>query len=102
MKKVLTVALVAAMLVLTACSAISAGRITAKNVYPAHYNTSYICSAYNSQGICTVNVPIMTYVEEQYSFDLADGEKTGWVYVSGAEFNEYEVGDTYAGSPEGN
>lgn len=98
----LTVALVAAMFVLTACSAISSGRITAKVLHPEHYSTTYICASYNAQGMCTVQVPVQSLVEESYSFDLESGEETGWVYVTKEEFEKYEVGDTYAGSPEGN
>lgn len=98
MKKTLTLVLVAATLFLTACSSISAGRITAKEIHPAYTWVQNICSGYNAQGVCTVYVPIFHNEPEKYSFDLEDGEKTGWVYVTKSEFDKYEIGDSYAES----
>lgn len=86
---------VAGALLLTACSGISTGVITDKHHYPSHYTTTYICSGYNSHGMCTVRVPVINRIPDRYTFSLRQGEDTGWVYVSDEEFKSYEIGDTY-------
>jgi len=82
---------------LTGCSSISSGTITAKTVEPPYTWIQYICSGYNSQGICTVQVPIFHNEPEKYRFDIEERDDTGWVYVGYSVFQQYEIGDYYEG-----
>lgn len=92
MKKI---ALIAAALLLAGCSSISAGTITAKTIEPPYTWIQYICSSYDKNGICVVQVPIFHNEPEKYRFDLTEGKDEGWVYVSYPTFDDYEVGDYY-------
>jgi len=84
-------------LVLTGCSGISSGEITAKVHEPSHtYVTTFCCLV----GKVTVCTPQTVHDSEDWRFDLiqhADtgDDKTGSVYVSEATFGQYEVGDYY-------
>ena len=83
------------LIILTGCSTIQSGTIEKKVVHPAYTWVQYICGGYNSKGICTVQVPIFHSEPETYSFDIREGEETGFVYVGYSVFVEYEVGDYY-------
>lgn len=97
MKKLIAL-LIIALFVLTGCvSAISKGTITSKENRPAYYSTTMVCSGYNSKGGCTVWVPIQNYHAPTWWFNLAEGEETGWVYVTETTYGQYEPGDYFEG-----
>lgn len=90
------IALGALVLILTGCSSISSGYITAKKYTPDYYYTTMQCVSYSAKGFCTVQMPVQHYVSETFKFDLRnDNKDTGWVYVSEYEYNSYEIGDYY-------
>lgn len=96
MKRLAALALVAAAVILAGCSSISAGTITNKVAEPGSYVTTQYCASYNKQGVCTVWMPQTTYDDPDWRFDIRDGDKSGWVYVSQDTFDRYEVGDYFA------
>lgn len=76
-----TVAL--ALTALVGCSSISAGTITGKEHEPRR---TYFCS---------VKPLIFCTDDEDWRFNIADGEKDGYVYVSPETFDRYNVGDYF-------
>lgn len=96
MKRLSAVGLIALALLLSACSSISSGIITDKVSEPGHYWTTQQCVSYNAKGVCTVWMPQTHYDDPDWRFDIRDGDKSGWVYVSEDTFNRYEVGDYFS------
>ena len=95
MKKILALLLLSATLLLAGCSAISAGRITEKVIEPANTWIQMVCSGYNDKGFCSVWVPVYHYDDQDWRFDISDGEQEGFVYVTEGTFNYYNVGDWF-------
>lgn len=95
MKRLAALVLVASALLLSACSSINAGTITNKVAEPGMYMTTQSCAMYNKDGICSSWVPITTYDDPDWRFDIRDGDDSGWVYVSQDTFDTYEIGDYY-------
>lgn len=91
--------LLALLIVLSGCSAISTGTVTAKTYYEPYTwtETVYNCYARDKNGACTMNIPsYITHNEpERFKFDLKKGKDTGWVYVDGGTYQSYDVGDRY-------
>lgn len=92
MKKSFFSALVVAGLVLTGCSSISAGTITNKVYEPGHYYSTMVCTPVGKVTVCN---PINQYDDEDWRFDIREGDKDGFVYVTEDTFNQYEVGDYF-------
>lgn len=94
---VLVIVMVALLLtaILGCSSAITAGTVTEKTHHASYTWVQMVCAGYNSQGVCTTQVPIMHAEPDRYTLSLAEAEKTGWVNVSEQEYATYEVGDTY-------
>lgn len=95
LRKVIAVSLIALVILLSACSSIERGTITSKVAEPGMYMTQQSCAGYNKQGVCTVWVPITTYDDPDWRFDIRNENQTGWVYVTEETFNQYEVGDFF-------
>jgi len=76
-------------------SAISEGTVTDKTHRPSYIWIQNVCAGYNSQGVCTTQVPIVHTEPDRYTLSLQEGEDTGWVYVTEGEFDTYVVGDHY-------
>lgn len=89
---------IVAALALSGCSAINAGYITKKEYSPSY--TYYVnqCFSYNKDGLCTMNIPQPRTHPESWSFDLKNGDATGWSYVSESMFDAHEVGDWFDAS----
>lgn len=84
-------------LVLTGCSGISSGEITAKVHEPSRTYITTFCRPVGKVTICT---PQTIYDSEDWRFDVIQratngDDKTGSVYVSEETFAQYEVGDYY-------
>lgn len=75
--------LLASALALTGCSSIDAGTITAKENEPER------------RYVCTVKPLIFCTDDEDWRFDITEGDDNGWVYVDESTFAEYEIGDYY-------
>lgn len=96
MKKILVIIVaVVATLILAGCSAISTGTITNKVYSEPFFTTTLQCYAYDSQGICTMQMPVTQYYDETFRFDLQDKGQTGWVYVTKNQWNSANVGDCW-------
>lgn len=93
-KIAIAVACIAFVVVLCAagCSPISAGTITRKDFTPAHVNSWIWCHPVGKVTICQ---PMTTFVPDEWTFQLVEGEQTGWVDVTEDTFNRYEVGDFF-------
>lgn len=91
--KVIGVAVLA--LLMVGCSAIDAGRVTKKTYSPPSSYTTMQCAGYNAQGFCSVYIPVVNYVPEQYTLSLEAGEETGWAYVDRYTFENTQIGDWY-------
>lgn len=96
MKRLAALAFVVGTLILAGCSSISAGTITNKVAEPGMYTTTQSCAGYNKDGACSVWVPITSYDDPDWRFDIQEGDDRGWVYVSQDTFDRYEVGDYFA------
>lgn len=90
MKRIASAGAVILALALAGCSSISSGTITDKVHEPAHYNTSQVCHMAGKVMICT---PVKTYDDEDWRFDLREGDKEGWVYVTQETFDSYDIGN---------
>ncbi|MDQ1111199.1 hypothetical protein QE418_000647 [Microbacterium testaceum] len=77
---------------LTGCSAISAGTVTDKHSRPGYFYTTTSCRTVNKTTTCT---PSTLWMPPTWRLDLRDGEKSGWVNVSNATFDRYQVGEVY-------
>lgn len=91
-------ALVAAGLVLAACSAPpSSGIVTERKYHPAYYYWTSQCVSYDAKtGACTTSIPIQHYMPESFELCLrADDGKTGCRDVDHDEYERYEVGGHY-------
>lgn len=97
--KTKVVGLLTIALLLVGCSAISEGRITDKGHKDAYDIPVSYCVYYNNKGVCGAYGTRYDHYPERWWFDIEDGEKTGWVDVSEAMWNEYKIGEFY--SPEG-
>ncbi len=97
MKRVAFAGVLLLVLVLSACSTISTGFVTAKKHTDPYTYTQMMCSAWNSRGFCMVWVPNTIYVPEQWRLDLENDGQTGWVYVSEETYDGINVGDVFNG-----
>ena len=79
----------AILFVLTGCSHIDSGTITQKVNEPERH---YFITTYCGKG-CFMVIP--QFDDEDWRFDLDNGEDTGYVYVTEQTFDLYEVGDQY-------
>lgn len=80
--------LVVALLCLLGC--VNSGTVVDKQHLLAYTTTTFVMSG-------KVLVPITTYHPESWSIKVEDGGETGWVSVDETTYDEYEVGDYYAG-----
>jgi len=94
-KKLAVAPLALLMAALAACSPISSGTITAKVIEPESTIVTQHCAAYNARGICTVWVPQYIHDDEDYRFDIREGDESGYVYVDRTTFDQYDEGDFY-------
>ena len=85
-------ALMLAAALISGCSPISTGTITKKSADAGYFYTSTTC---HTSGKTTYCVPSTYWVPPKWTFDLRNGEKTGWVDVDEDTFNAYEVGEVY-------
>jgi hypothetical protein len=80
-------------LALAACGAPHQGVVHDKRYSEGYYYTTYICSAYNSNGTCSVQVPIQNWADPSWSLDIYNGDDHGWAYVSQSFYDSVKVGD---------
>lgn len=98
MKKILGITSLLGVLLLAACSSISAGYITSKEHHDSYMYMTMSCAAYSSKGICTSWIQIWHTMPERWVLNLQDNGKDGWVDVDPSTYDKYEVGD-YFGRP---
>lgn len=91
-------AAVAAALLLTGCSSIDRGMITAKVIEPESTTIIQQCIVY-TKGVCSSWMPQVIHDDEDYRFDLLLEDETGFVYVTRDVFDEHGVGDFFEGAP---
>lgn len=87
----------AALLLLTGCSAISSGQVTAKHYSPSYLQPVMQCVSYNKDGVCINYLTTYNRVPEKWKLDLATSDQTGWVYVSERTYEATEIGDWFNG-----
>ena len=87
--------LLALIWLLTACGGMTEGRVAEKGYEPPSGYYTMICSAYNTQGMCTVNVPMWVDVPECWWLQLTNAGETGSVCVDKQEWDNVKVGDRW-------
>lgn len=95
--------LLALTVMLTACGWQGTGVIVSKRYTEAYQYISFICSSYNAQGICAVQVPITNYVPAYYYVGVkvdTDG-KTRDISVNLDYWNASKVGDQFDNRDKG-
>lgn len=99
MKKIFTVFVVLGLLLvaLVACSPISRGTIVDKKYHEAYEYPVQYCAMYDPKDLtkCAMYGTRYEQVSEKWSFDLVQGEREGWAYVSKAIWDRYEIGDYF-------
>jgi len=84
---------------LSACgSKVYEGQVINKQNTPASSYVTMQCASYNSQGVCTVNMPITHHIPEKWSIEImgtnTDGEKDTTVYrISRDLYEQIDYGD---------
>ena len=86
------IAVLAAILLLAGCSAISDGYITNKTFTPSYTTSSVWCHLVGKVTICQ---PITTFHPDSWQFDIKKEDETGYVSVTEEEYNSYETGEYY-------
>lgn len=97
MKKLMVVVLLALSVLLTACGWQGTGVIVEKTYSEAYSYISFICSSYNAQGMCVVQVPITNYVPESYGYNVRE-DGTGKIHsvtTSHHDWSTHNVGDPF-------
>lgn len=76
------------------------GVVTSKELYHAAYTwVQMMCSAFDPKtGMCTVWMPITHYVPERWALCLRAGDDEGCRDVEKRTWDEFQVGEYYAGA----
>jgi hypothetical protein len=97
-KKLVVAGLVAAGLLLSACSGITSGTITAKHYEAAHDVPVMYCVIYDSKMNCRMWSWRTDHYDEEWTFDLGNEKgETGEVSVRHDIWDRYKIGDKYVG-----
>lgn len=91
--KLKALAAAAAVLVLAGCGWHGTGTVTGRADYPAYYQTSMICGAYGTNGVCSVWVPIGYTVPESWRLKLHADDGDHWIDVTQDHYNTAKLGD---------
>jgi hypothetical protein len=78
-----------------ACAEPESGVVYARYHYDEYQWVQMVCTAYNSRGICTVQVPIIQTEPERWSLGLQNGDDRGTRSVSEREYISCHEGDDY-------
>jgi ABC-type glycerol-3-phosphate transport system substrate-binding protein len=90
-------ALAALALALSACAAPEKGEVYARYFYPAYDWVQMVCSAYNKNGGCAVNIPVIQHEPDRWQLGLRDGDDEGSRDVTQREYERCHNGDQYPG-----
>lgn len=71
------------------------GIVYARYYYPESQWIQMVCVAYNKQGLCSTQVPVVQTAPERWTLGLRNGEDEGERHVTEHEYNTYKVGDHY-------
>lgn len=96
-RKTLAGILLLAVLVLTGCGWKGTGVVVEKTYSPAYDYVSFICSSYNAQGMCVVQVPITNHVPESYGYNVRE-DGTGKIHgvtVNYEYWSTHDVGTKF-------
>lgn len=91
------------LLVLAACGWSGTGVVVGKSKTEAYTYISYICSAYDAKGFCTVQMPIVNNVPEYYYLQINadDDGKVHEVSVNYEYWNAAKNGDKFDNRKKG-
>ncbi len=88
--------LVAVGLLLAAgCSAPESGTVIGKNYSPASTWIDYQCMTYNTNGMCTLRMPVTHTNPESWCLVLRHGEDEGCRAVDQITYHNYRIGQEY-------
>jgi len=88
--------LLLALMVLTGCGWQGTGVVVEKTYSPGYDYVMFMCSAYNAQGICTVQMPLIQHQPDSYGYVVRDSEgKTHDMTTSKQEWDAHSVGDLF-------
>lgn len=89
-------------LLLVACApSVDSGTVVDKNYYESYTTTRFQCYSYNSNGFCTVNVPVTDYHPERFELVIegyAEGEdelRQSSHSVRESIYDSVNIGDTW-------
>lgn len=75
------------------------GVVTSKEYHAAYTWVQMMCSAFDPKtGVCTVWMPITHYVPERWALCLRAGDDEGCRDVEKRTWDEFQVGEYYAGA----
>ncbi len=80
-------------LALAACGAPKQGTVHDKRYSEGYYSTYFMCASYNTDGICTVNIPQQQWNPPSWALDIYNGDDHGWRSVTEGTYNSVQVGD---------
>lgn len=92
MKKSMVAVLLALTVLLTACGWQGTGVVVEKTYSPAYDYISFICSSYNAQGVCVVQMPITNHVSESYGYKVRE-DGTGKIHHVSVNYDYWSTHD---------
>jgi hypothetical protein len=95
-KKLALLATAALVALLTGCSGLSYGFVTAKTYEASYTYYTSVCTSYDKNGMCLTSVPIPNTAPECWRLDLEYKGETGNVCVPREVFDDIKVGDNYS------
>lgn len=89
-------ALLAAVL-LSGCGWKGSGAVEDRSHRPGYYQTTFICGSYGKNGLCTVQVPMQSWVPDSWSVEVKDDSgKDHWVGVTEDYYSRVKDGDYFS------
>ena len=87
---------VLSMAILAGCSSVTTSGTVIDKWYEAPYDdTEMECWYYNSQGFCSMYLPVTYHYNEKYVLQLQNGDDTGEVEVSPQDFIKTPIGSVW-------
>lgn len=87
--------IVVAIMLLTACSGPSSGKVIDRAYHGSWSESSTSCETKNANGTCKKWDTDVIVHPERCELELTNGNKQGWIDVPCSEFPNYGMGDKY-------
>lgn len=90
-----SVVVLAALLMLTACAEPEKGTVYGRWFYPEYQWIQMVCSLYDKASNCVMQIPTIRTEPARWSLGLREGEDEGQRSVTEREYGRCQVGDRY-------